>query len=45
MKEWTTRKSASSKADLDPAIKQRLIDEAAKCKARFDEVKNQGGGA
>jgi hypothetical protein len=39
IKEWTTRKTAASKPGVDPAIKQRLEDEASKCKARFDQTR------
>lgn len=38
MGEWSKRKLMSTKTD-DPVIKQRLIDEAARCQARFMELK------
>jgi RND family efflux transporter MFP subunit len=39
MKEWTTRKTAASKPGVDQSVKQRLEDEASKCKARFDQTR------
>lgn len=39
MTEWTGRKKAAGTPDLDPAIKQRLLDESEKCKARMLETK------
>lgn len=39
MKEWTGRKKAAAKADLDAAIKQRLLEEAEKCKARMQAAR------
>lgn len=42
MKEWTNRKVAANRPDLDAAVKQRLKDEADKCKARFEELQSRG---
>lgn len=39
MKEWTARKKAATKPDLDPAVKQRLLDEAEKAKVRMEAAK------
>jgi hypothetical protein len=39
MTEWTGRKKAAGTPDIDPAIKQRLLDEAEKCKTRMLETK------
>jgi hypothetical protein len=37
MKEWTSRKAAATK-ETDAAIKQRLIEESEKCRARMQEA-------
>jgi hypothetical protein len=45
MREWTTRQRAAvTLRNIDAATKQRLQDEARKCKERFDQTKAEGGG-
>jgi Tfp pilus assembly protein PilN len=50
MKEWATRKTASGRTGIDASVKQRLLEEVPKLKARMDQTKDAaaappGGGA
>jgi hypothetical protein len=44
MLEWSKRKSLSKQAGLDQATKDRLMADSEKANARFQELKNKGGG-
>lgn len=43
MKEWTNRQKASKQSGLDAATRDRLKDEAEKCRARMLEARRGGG--
>ncbi|MBC8002198.1 MAG: hypothetical protein H7X97_06380, partial [Opitutaceae bacterium] len=41
MKEWTSRKKASVKPDLDATTRQRLEEEAEKCRLRMQAAREE----
>ncbi len=43
MKEWTSRLRASKQPGLDETTKQRLAEEAEKCRARMQAARREGG--